>query len=92
MSLLKYLKKALSPGGHVTAAESGIFVSAATTGNGSSQTHAHGLGVDPAEVEVYLVGTPAVTYVGCTISYTHDATNVYVTCTLNYIYRVRASA
>lgn len=91
MSLLKYLKKALSPGGHDTAAEAGIFISGDIVGTGLPQTTPHGLGVTPSVVELYFVGAPVLYAAGDLIGGVHDATNCYSQCPLGWTYRIRAS-
>jgi hypothetical protein len=66
-----------------------IFVSTEQTGNGSAQSIAHGLGVEPATVMILLssVGTDGATY-----TYTKGSTNVNVTATTGAKYFVVAIA
>lgn len=69
-----------------------IFVSAEQTGNGSSQSIAHGLGVIPTQIFIALTGGPA-GYTQPTITEgTHTTTNVVVTVTNTWKYRVIAIA
>jgi len=91
VALFKFLRKALSPGGHDTVAEASCFQSAQLTGTGTPQTIPHGLAAVPSKVRVYLVGSPPVTYVGCTIiEGIHNATNLYIQCTFGWVYQVEA--
>ena len=69
----------------VTAAKTNLFYAGAQTGNGAGQAIAHGLGADPAVVLVIPTD-------GGTVTYTHDATNVTVTCTNAKKYDVLAIA
>ena len=68
------------------------FLSAEQTGNGSAQNVAHGLGKIPEKVLVMLTGGPA-SWAACSIvEGTHTDTNVVVTVTANFKYRVQAFA
>jgi len=67
-------------------------LSAEQTGTGSEQSIAHGLGVTPSLVIINITGSPA-TYAALTESLgTHDATNVKVTVTSGWKYKVYAEA
>ena len=67
-----------------------IFISAEQTGTGSAQNIAHGLPFTPGAVVVALSGGPA-SYAQPSITEgAHDATNVVVTVTTNWKYRVIA--
>lgn len=67
-----------------------LFISAEQTGTGAAQNIAHGLGEVPAFVFVGLTGGPA-TYAAPTIAEgTHTASNVVVTVTTGWKYRVIA--
>jgi len=68
------------------------FLSAEQTGTGAEQAIAHGLGVVPALVMVYLTGGPA-TYAAPAITEgAHTSTNVLVTVTSGWKYKVFALA
>jgi hypothetical protein len=69
----------------VTIAKSNAFYAAGQTGNAGAQVIAHGLGADPAVVLVIPTD-------GGTVTYTHDGTNVTVTCTNAKKYDVLAWA
>jgi len=69
----------------VTAAKTNLFYASQGTGNGSGQAIAHGLGASPSVVLVVPTD-------GGTVTYTHDATNVTVTCTNTKKYDVLAIA
>lgn len=69
----------------VTKAKSAAFYAGAQTGNAGAQAIAHGLGADPAIVLVVPTD-------GGTATYTHDATNVTVTCSTGKKYDVLAWA
>jgi hypothetical protein len=91
LSVLAYLKRALSPNGHDCAGDASVFVSKDILGDGNPQLTPHGLGAVPAEVEAYLVGGPAGYAQPVIVMGGHDATNCCVTCTIGWTYRVRAS-
>ncbi len=69
----------------VTAAKTKLFYAAGQTGNGSGQAIAHSLTSDPTVILVVPTD-------GGTVTYTHDATNVTVTCTNAKKYDVLAIA
>jgi len=76
----------------VTADKLKEFLSAELTGTGAEQSIAHGLGAVPSKVFAFITGTPA-TYAACTITEgTHDATNIKITVTSGYKFRVFALA
>lgn len=62
-----------------------VFYASQQTGNGGAQNIAHGLGADPSIVLVIPTD-------GGTVTYTHDGTNVTVTCTNAKKYDVLAWA
>jgi len=67
-------------------------LSAEQTGTGAEQSIAHGLGVTPSLVMIIITGSPA-TYAALTVTEgTHDATNVKVTVTSGWKYKVYAEA
>jgi len=67
-------------------------LSAEQTGTGAEQSIAHGLGVKPSLVMIIITGSPA-TYAALTVTEgTHDATNVKVTVTSGWKYKVYAEA
>jgi len=67
-------------------------LSAEQTGTGSEQSIAHGLGVTPGLVMINITGSPA-TYAALAVTEgTHDATNVKVTVTSGWKYKVYAEA
>lgn len=69
----------------VTAAKTNLFYASQQTGNAGAQAIAHSLGADPSVVLVIPTD-------GGTVTYTHDATNVTVTCTNAKKYDVLAIA
>jgi len=76
----------------VTAAKRKWSMSVTTTGTGSEQLIAHGLGVKPAFIIVIIRGSPT-TYTALTVSEgTHDATYARVGVTSGWKYRVYAEA
>lgn len=78
--------------GTIVAGDMAIFISTNQTGTGSAQNIAHGLGVTPSKVFVALTGGPG-TYAAPSISEgSHNATNVVVTVTSGWSYRVIAIA
>lgn len=81
------LKDALNE--KITADRLSIFQSTEQTGNGSSQSIAHGLGVAPSKVIIALSSIPSG---GASYTYTTSATNVNVTATNNAKYFVMAIA
>jgi len=67
-------------------------LSAEQTGTGAEQSIAHGLGVKPSLVLIIITGSPT-TYAALTVTEgTHDATNVKVTVTSGWKYKVYAEA
>lgn len=77
--------------GAVTKAKMLVFVSAETSGTGSSQNVAHGLGVVPAAVFVMPTDlTPATVGSYVVTEGAHDATNVKVTVTTSKKFKVVA--
>jgi len=69
-----------------------VFLSAEQTGTGAEQSIPHGLGVTPALVLIIITGSPT-TYAALTVTEgTHDATNVKVTVTTDWKYKVYAEA
>ena len=67
-------------------------LSAEQTGTGSEQSVAHNLGVTPTLVIINITGSPA-TYAALAITEgTHDATNVKVTVTTDWKFKVYAEA
>jgi hypothetical protein len=69
-----------------------IFVSSEQTGTGSSQTIAHGLGVVPRLVFVCVTGSPS-SYSQLSVAEgTHTSTNVVVTVTSGWKFKVVAIA
>ena len=74
----------------VTGEEIHYFLSTEQTGDGSMQSIPHGLGVTPTLVIINITGSPG-TYVALAVTEgTHDATNVKVTVTTGWKYRVLA--
>ena len=72
-------------------AAAGRFISAETTGTGSAQNVAHGLGVTPTVVLVSLTELPASLAAGADIAEgTHTATNVVLTVTSGVKFKVLA--
>lgn len=67
-----------------------VFVSAEQTGSGVEQNIAHGLGATPAKVFVAITGSVNLLAAATITEGTHDGTNVKVTCTTNWRYRVIA--
>lgn len=62
------------------------------TGDGTEQSIAHNLGVTPTTVIIIITGSPA-TYAALSITEgTHDDTNVKVTVTADWLYKVLAIA
>lgn len=78
----------------VTAAKAAIFVSAETTGTGSAQNVAHGLGVVPAAILVVPTEHPGTPDTGAfdIAEGTHTTTNVVLTVTANVKFKVFAWA
>ena len=67
-------------------------LSAEQTGTGAEQSIPHGLGVTPSLVIINITGSPA-TYAALAVTEgTHDATNVKVTVTADWKYKVYAEA
>jgi hypothetical protein len=80
--------------GAVTIAKAKVFFSAETTGTGSSQNVAHGLGATPTGVLVVPTEHPGTPDTGAfdIAEGTHTSTNVVVTVTLNVKFKVFAWA
>lgn len=80
--------------GAVTFAKAKVFISAETTGTGSSQNVAHGLGATPAGVLVVPTEHPGTPDTGAfdIAEGTHTSTNVVVTVTANVKFKVFAWA
>jgi predicted RecA/RadA family phage recombinase len=78
----------------VTFAQAQVFVSAETTGTGSAQNVAHGLGVAPAAVLVVPTEHPGTPDTGAfdVAEGTHTTTNVVLTVTANVKFKVLAWA
>jgi hypothetical protein len=69
-----------------------IFVSSEQTGTGSSQSIAHGLGVKPRFVFIAVTGSPS-SYAALSVTEgTHTSTNVVVTVTSGWKFKVVAIA
>jgi len=74
----------------IRASELHYFLSAEQTGTGAEQSIAHGLGVTPSLVLIIITGSPT-TYAALTVTEgVHDATNVKVTVTTDWKYKVFA--
>jgi hypothetical protein len=74
----------------ITSKDRKYFLSAEQTGTGSSQSIPHGLGVVPRLVLVLITGSPS-TYSQLTVTMgTHTSTNVVVTVTSGWKFRVYA--
>lgn len=82
------------PDDTVTAAKIHMFVSAETTGTGSAQNVAHGLGVTPSVVMVSVTEHPGTPDTGAfdVAEGTHTSTNVVLTVTTNVKFKVLAIA
>ena len=66
------------------------FLSTEQTGTGSAQNVPHTLGKTPEKVIAFITGGPA-SYTQPTIAMgTHDATNVVITVTTGWKYRIQA--
>jgi hypothetical protein len=74
----------------LTSRDRKYFLSDEQTGTGSSQSIAHGLGVVPSLVLVLISGSPS-SYSALSVTMgTHTATNVVVTVTSGWKFRVYA--
>lgn len=80
--------------GSITFASAAVFISAETTGTGSSQNVAHGLGATPAGVLVVPTEHPGTPDTGAfdIAEGTHTSTNVVLTVTANVKFKVLAWA
>lgn len=68
-----------------------LFSSTEQTGNGAEQDIAHGLGVTPSIVAIYVTGDARVGWAAYSVvEGVHDGTNVKATVTTNVKYRVLA--
>jgi len=77
----------------VLAADIKLFLSTEQTGTGAAQNVAHGLGVTPSKVLVFVTGDARAAWaVFSIVEGTHDATNVVVTVTASIKFRVLAIA
>jgi hypothetical protein len=78
-------------GSATSLAAAGRFISSETTGTGSAQNVAHGLGVTPTVVLVSFTELPADLAAGADIAEgTHTATNVVLTVTSGVKFKVLA--
>jgi hypothetical protein len=74
----------------ITSQDRKYFLSAEQTGTGSAQSIPHGLGVVPSLVLVLITGSPS-TYSQLAVTMgTHTSTNVVVTVTSGWKFRVYA--
>jgi len=67
-------------------------LSAEQTGTGSAQSIAHGLGVVPSLVMMIITGSPSSYAALSVVEGTHTSTNVVVTVTANWKFKVYAEA
>jgi len=81
------------PDGSVVSADLNMFLSAERTGTGGAENVAHGLGVVPSKVLVFITGDARGAWaVFSIVEGAHTSTNVIVTVTLSMKYRILAFA